>query len=565
MVRPTCRRRLSWRASAALATIALAMPCGAERAEAGTYSVSSCRLGWVPDVRNAPGEDGPYAYDDCDRPERGIYALFQSVSGQSLAAGDYAGWRFNAPPDTAIVALTVRWNGHGDAGAGQWGTVDAMIEASTTFGGPFHNAAFDATDSVDLTDATWVRLALVCHTSSGSTSCRGQTDVGDVPGRFFVRASTVTLADRFAPVVQSVDGAAVKDGTWTDLEPLAFSASDRGGGVYRVLVEADGKTVDALPAVSDARCSDETGGRTFAYPVPCPTQASGTASIDASRLPSGWHTVAVYLEDAAGNRTTLVTPRPRLIVNDARVVGYFANGQFFNPRFASPRVINGDNAASGAKLTATFVRQVGKGKARHSVRRVNREVRYSQRATVRGRLTTPSGEPIRHATVFVGQQPEGEQWRLDGTARTNAKGAFVYRPPARRPSRHLRAVYFPYSDSNENVASGVLKLGVRAGLTLHVNHHHLRNGDRVVFTGRVLGPVPAAGVAVTLQAKVGRHYRSFRQLRATSRTNGRVRTVYRFERTTQPARYRFRLKLVRQAGLPFQSGVSPVVSVSVRP
>jgi hypothetical protein len=184
---------------------------------------------------------------------------------------------------------------------------------------------------------------------------------------------------------------------------------------------------------------------------------------------------------------------------------------------------------------------------------------------MQGRLTTPSGEPIGRATVFVGQQPEGEQWRLDGTAKTDAKGRFVYRPPARRPNRHLRAVYFPFSDSNENVASAILKLGVDAGMTLHVNRHRLRNGDRLVFTGRVLGPVPAAGVAVTLQAKVGRHYRSFRQLRATSRTNGRIRTVYRFERTTQPARYRFRLKLVRQAGLPFQSGVSPVVSVSVRP
>ena len=70
---------------------------------------------------------------------------------------------------------------------------------------------------------------------------------------------------------------------------------------------------------------------------------------------------------------------------------------------------------------------------------------------------------------------------------------------------------------------------------------------------------------MTLQAKVGRNYRSFRQLRASSRTGGRVRTVYRFERTTQPARYRFRLKVVRQAGLPYRSGVSPVVSVTVRP
>jgi hypothetical protein len=102
-------------------------------------------------------------------------------------------------------------------------------------------------------------------------------------------------------------------------------------------------------------------------------------------------------------------------------------------------------------------------------------------------------------------------------------------------------------------------------LTLRVSRRALRNGQRLTFSGKVLGAVPAAGVAVTLQAKVGRHYRSFRQLRASSRTGGRVRTVYRFERTTSTARYRFRLKLVRQAGLPYQGGVSAPVDVLVRP
>jgi hypothetical protein len=149
--------------------------------------------------------------------------------------------------------------------------------------------------------------------------------------------------------------------------------------------------------------------------------------------------------------------------------------------------------------------------------------------------------------------------------RTDSAGDFVYRPAARHPNRRLRAVYFPFSDSHENVASDPLDLRVRAGLTLHVDRHRLRNGQRLVFTGRVLGAVPAEGIAVALQAKVGRRYRSFRQLRASSATGGRIRTAYRFERTTASVRYRFRLKVVRQAGLSFQGGASPVVSVSVRP
>jgi hypothetical protein len=529
-------------------------------ASAGSYTVSSCRAGWAPEIQRGPGEDTPNTYDYCDRPEHGVRADFDSSAGR-VAAGDYARWRFDAPADTTVVKTSVRWAGLGDFATLDWEPVEARIDASTAVG-VNHFDAFDTTDTLEFPDAAWVRLTLRCMSSG--TSCRSR--VSDVQSPwFFVKSSTVTLMDRFAPIVQSVAGAAVTDSTWTGSEPLTFAATDRGGGLYRVLLEADGAVVKAIAAVADDRCVDRTGGRDFAYPVPCPTQGAGSVSIDAADLPGGQHTVAIYLEDAAGNRTTLIPPSPRLIVNDHRAVGYYANGMFFNPRFATPRAANGDGAVSGAKLSAAFVRQVGKGRARHSVRRARREVRFSQSPTVRGTLTAPSGEPIANATVFIGQQPEGQQWRLDGAVRTDSAGDFAYRPAARHPNRQLRAVYFPFSDSHENVSSDPLDLRVRAGMTLHVSRRSLRNGQRLVFTGRVLGALPAAGIAVTLQAKVGRHYRSFRQLRASSGTGGRIRTVYRFERTTGPVRYRFRLKVVRQAGLPFQAGVSPVVSVSVRP
>jgi hypothetical protein len=334
--------------------------------------------------------------------------------------------------------------------------------------------------------------------------------------------------------------------------------------VFRLDVEADGHPVESIPAVSDDRCVDR-GNRDFGYPVPCPLQTSGSVEVDPTKLPAGQHLIAVYLEDAAGNRAALIPPTQKLIVNDLRATGYYAAGRFFNPRFATPRAPNGDGAISGATLSAGFVRHVGRGRSRHSVLRAMREVRFSQSPTVRGTLTAPSGEPIANATVFIGQQPEGQEWRLDGAVRTDSAGDFVYRPTSRHPNRQLRAVYFPFSDSHENVSSDPLDLRVRAGMTLHVSRRSLRNGQRLVFTGRILGTLPAAGVAVTLQAKVGKNYRSFRQLRASSGTGGRIRTAYRFERTTGPVRYRFRLKIVRQAGLPFQSGVSPGVAVSVRP
>lgn len=468
---------------------------------------------------------------------------------------------------TAIVAASVRWSGRGDWAAGDWGSANVSLTASNSPQPVERRDLFTATtDTIAVPDAQWIRAYLICAAPSGST-CRGSfldTGTADNP-RLAMTRTTITLSDRLTPQVKQVAGPALTDTTWTGSEPLAFSASDEGGGLFRVIVEADGVPVKALPAVADDRCVDRNGTRDFGYPVPCPTQGAGSVKIDAADLPGGMHTVAVDLEDAAGTRTALIPPTPKLIVNDYRAVGYYADGTFFNPRFSAPRVANGAGAISGAKLTASFVRQVGHGRSRHSVRAGKREVRFSQSPTVRGTLTAPSGDPIADATVFVGQQPEGGEWRLDGAVRTDSAGDFVYRPKARQPNRQLRAVYFPFSDSHEHVASDPLTLRVRAGITLHVDRHRLRNGQRLTFTGRVLGALPAEGIAVTLQAKVGRHYRSFRQLRASSRTDGRIRTAYRSERTIGPVRYRFRLKVVRQAGLPFQGGASPVVSVSVQP
>jgi hypothetical protein len=557
-----CRRpgrRSVWVGRWVVLLVLIALSTAASDARAGSYTVSGCRTGWVPDVRNTTGTLGPVAQDLCD-----TFGVLQAQLGTPYSInnpGDYAGWRFVAPPDTSMSRATIRWQGSGHSANNA--ILISVLESSLATPPIYHPGSFDGVDTLALSDASWIRVSTRCLEGTPPLTC--QPIDPSIYSLVVILSSTVQLVDRLAPVVESVSGPAVADTLWTGSEPLTFSATDRGGGLYRVVVEADGAPVKALPAVADDRCVDRTGARDFAYPVPCPTQGAGSVSIDAADLPSGQHMVAVYLEDAAGNRATLVPPSSRLIVNDYRAVGYYANGAFFNPRFATPRVANGDGAVSGAQVSAGFVRHVGTGRSRHSVRRAVREVRFSQSPTVRGTLTAPSGEPIANATVFIGQQPEGQPWRLDGAVRTDSAGDFVYRPAARHPNRQLRAVYFPFSDSHENASSDPLALRVRAGMTLHVSRHSLRNGQRLVFTGRILGALPAAGIAVTLQAKVGRHYRSFRQLRASSGTGGRIRTAYRFERTTGPVRYRFRLKVVRQAGLPFQSGASPVVAVSVRP
>jgi hypothetical protein len=534
---------------------------------AGTYTVSGCRIGWVPDVHDTTGSAAPSAYDECDLPNARWLSAGLPASGQRANPGDYAGWRFDAPPDTSIAALAITWQGQGDYSGTDWGPSKVVVASSNNAAAMWHLTWFSLTDSISIPDAKWVRAFVICEAGPGSTCRASWWDPPDAPrsAGVYIRRASFTMIDGSAPQTDQVAGSAATDPTWTGAEYLSYSAVDRGSGIFRVLIDVDGSVVKAVPAVSDDRCVDRTGGRDFGYPVPCPTQASGTVALDAADLPAGQHVVTVYLEDAAGNRAVLMPPTQKLIVNDLRAVGYYLGGRFFNPRLASPRAFNGTGATSGATVSVSFVRTVGKGRSRRGIYRAAREVRFSQRPTVRGRVTTPAGEPIARAAVFVGQQREGREWRLGGAVQTDSDGRFSYRPTARQPNRQLRVVYFPFSDSHENAMSRPLALKVRAGVTLHVSDRSLRNRQRLTFTGRVLGQVPDAGVAVTLQAKVGRHYRSFRQLRASSRTGGHFRTVYRFERTTSPARYRFRVKLVRQAGLPYQGGVSSVVSVVVRP
>src|SRR5262249_47973448 len=105
--------------------VALMVMGAAQAARAGTYSVSSCGVGWSSVLQLASGETGPSVTDDCDRPEHGLYASFGGVNPTlRLTVGDTVGWRFDAPPDTSIVSASSLWNGLGDYAANDWGATE---------------------------------------------------------------------------------------------------------------------------------------------------------------------------------------------------------------------------------------------------------------------------------------------------------------------------------------------------------------------------------------------------------------------------------------------------------
>jgi hypothetical protein len=96
-----------------------------------------------------------------------------------------------------------------------------------------------------------------------------------------------------------------------------------------------------------------------------------------------------------------------------------------------------------------------------------------------------------------------------------------------------------------------------------VRPRNLRNGHSVTFSGRLRGlPVPPSGKLVELQVRFPTGWQTFKTIRTNS--TGKWAARYRFTRTRGSVRYRFRARMPRETGYPFDTGVSHSVSVRVR-
>jgi 5-hydroxyisourate hydrolase-like protein (transthyretin family) len=169
---------------------------------------------------------------------------------------------------------------------------------------------------------------------------------------------------------------------------------------------------------------------------------------------------------------------------------------------------------------------------------------------VRGSLRDDGGNPVAGATVCVYETidlPDASR-QLVSIATTQANGRFATRlDPG--PSRRLDLVY----RFNDKVLAGKVQLDSRVVPTLTIPRKTLENGEAALFRGQVPGP-NADGRAVAMQARVGRKWRTFKQLRTDS--DGRFHGKYRFTQTRGRIRYVFRALVKRQSGYPYEPGSS---------
>jgi len=157
------------------------------------------------------------------------------------------------------------------------------------------------------------------------------------------------------------------------------------------------------------------------------------------------------------------------------------------------------------------------------------------------------------------EQRPGETPSAIGFATTSREGRFTYALVAKRN----RDVLFRYSGSRRiGPASALFHLRVPAASSLVASRGTVRNGESVLFSGRVRSrPLPANGKLVEMQAYFRGRWRTFSTLRSDN--SGRWRFRYRFGATLGRVTYRFRVRLPSEAGYLFVRGKSPVAKVVV--
>jgi hypothetical protein len=236
-------------------TVGLVMVAAAP-AQAGTYRVWTCRgpdgkpapirdasSGWIPSLR--AGTQFMTLEDRC----AGTGGIYGHLGGQpARAAGGQ--WVFTPPAGTSLAGFNLTWAG--TVGGGGEATLSRSDQPDPTYvernGGAFgaHTVSQSGFDIASL---------------AAIAACSFADPCGADPVDFTISRAVMTLNDFSAPQATDVSGDLVSAPSLRGPLTVTFAGKDSGAGLYRVVVQEDGKDVGAA-AVPDSsgRCVSVDAG-----------------------------------------------------------------------------------------------------------------------------------------------------------------------------------------------------------------------------------------------------------------------------------------------------------------
>jgi hypothetical protein len=599
---------------------ALVLPAGAQ---AGTYDVVSCNAPGANGRNNSLGYsawsfNSQYSgvvggwYESDASCVDGLIARSRTVDGTVAKWLTGAQWAFDAPAGTEIVAFS-SWR-FGEArdsspddpntpftDEGDHWRTDVIDHTGQPVGGQGGGETCTHPANVPFCQIGapgGVRAdhRLVTSALRWRVVCGG--DIGDCPTSYggyplatiVVYGTKITLQDNSAPTA-SLAGPLLAPGWRRPGDAISYSASDNSG--IRSATLAAG-TAEA----TDARSCD------FTYAVPC-SDASGRPLRFSAPLPDGQYPIRLTVTDAAGNPRVVEAPisvdgtapaadlrRPRgrqLRVAAKDFASGLAAGQILvrngpaepyralPTQFRKGRLVarldrgrpgridlqatvrdNAGNEQTGAP--AKFrITSVTSQRLRAKVRRGARvRVKFGRPLTIRGQLVLSGRRPVNGVPISVITTPRvaGAAPSVEATGTVGANGRFVIRL-GKGPAR-LARISYP-GGPGLLPATRQLRLMVPASSTIRASRTRLSGSGLVRFRGRVRGGA-GGGLVVVLQGKEAGKWRTFADTR-TGRT-GRWRASYRF--SGRPGDYPIRVRIRRQANLPYETGHSKRVTIHVR-
>lgn len=275
-----------------------------------------------------------------------------------------------------------------------------------------------------------------------------------------------------------------------------------------------------------------------------PSENGFIAPLDDARLPDGRYDLRARVFDAAGNERST----DRLANGDVASIRLPVRAKT-RMRVGQPRRVTARRSRGRKRRTRTIY-----------ISRPTTDI--GRRVRIRGRLTTPGGNPLEGVQIDVSARPEeaGAQFQPVSTLTTSRTGRFTYLVPAGAN----RSVRFHYAGAPKiRPQTGKVDIRVRAASYMRASRRNVVNGEAVTFRGRLQGGfVPSTGKLVELQFFARGSWRTF----ATTRSDGagRWRYEYRFDGTRGTVRWRFRARIPREAGYPFTLGTSRRVRITVR-
>lgn len=531
---------------------------------AGEYRVYSCKTpsgmpaptdGWAA-TRGESVYSQPLNYCGSGGP---LIAELNPAHAQPANTG-LVTWGWTAAPGSTIAAYRV-WRSaqlrhNGEPGVTAWVFSTREINAATEgyivdncpasygcsgLGVPTPGISQPNLLSEDLRTKTTVDRWFI-NAACGGTVGQSCMPNGVLMAMARVHAAEFTLRDPDGPTVGAPTGRLVAAATHSGTELISFTAADSVSGVYRAILEVNGRVVrTSVVDDNDGRCADAgvdpNSPYEFLYREPCRKNVQHEMALDTRTLADGTHTVRVLVEDASGNRTA-VWSSPEFVVRNAPggVGGGVAGSGAGSGSTASTGTGAAARACAGASsgLTARFTRS---GASRLTVR-------HGQAFSVRGR--GPAGTDIDVLHI------RGSKIKPLGSFRTSPTGSYTERFRARHGGGTIQ-LCGPGMTTK-------LTLRVKARVSLKVR---ISSWGLVRYSGRVsTGQIPRGGKIVAIQGKAGPSWQTF-ALRRTDR-KGRFKGRYRLRVVRPGARLRFRVRVPSEAGYPFVGVVSKSVSKRVR-